>query len=109
VEAFGPETVFATYRVRSGREAAFRELLARHWPTLARLGLVIGPKALVFQANDPAGGPVFVEVFSWRDAAAVETAHSHPEVRAIWGAMEPLVESRDGRPAWEFPHCHPVL
>jgi quinol monooxygenase YgiN len=109
VERFGPETVFATYRVRSGHERAFLDLLARHWPALDRLGLVTGPRALVFQANDAAGGPVFVEVFSWRDAAAVQTAHSHPEVRAIWGAMEPLVESRDGRPPWEFPHYHPVL
>jgi len=36
----GPATVICTYRVQIGKEEAFMKLLARHWPTLNRLGLV---------------------------------------------------------------------
>jgi quinol monooxygenase YgiN len=46
----------------------------------------------------------FVEIFAWRDAAAVESAHHDPKVRAVWDQMTPLCEARDGRPPMEFPH-----
>jgi hypothetical protein len=26
----------------------------------------------------------------------------------VWEAMDPLLEERDGRPKWEFPHFAPV-
>jgi hypothetical protein len=35
-------------------------------------------------------------------------AHEHPDVLMIWEAMDPLLEDRDGRPKWEFPHFAPV-
>jgi hypothetical protein len=31
-------------------------------------------------------------------------AHEHPDVLMIWEAIDPLLEDRDGRPKWEFPH-----
>jgi hypothetical protein len=105
---FGPETVFATYRVRAGKEPAFLALVERHWPTLQRLGFTNGEPALVFQGTDASGGPLVYEVFTWKDKASVDHAHEHPEVAAIWEAMEPLVESRKGREKWEFPHVRPV-
>ena len=37
-----------------------------------------------------------------------ELAHEHPDVLMIWEAMDPLLEDRDGRPKWEFPHFERV-
>ena len=105
---FGKDTVFATYRVRQGKEREFLRLLDRHVPTLDRLGFTNGEPALVFRGKDDTGGPVLLEVFTWKDAGAVDLAHRHHEVAAIWEAMEPLVEERGGRRKWEFPHFEPV-
>jgi hypothetical protein len=38
----------------------------------------------------------------------VAPCHEHPDVLAIWEPMDPLLEDRDGRPKWEFPHYQPV-
>jgi hypothetical protein len=37
-------------------------------------------------------------------AELLDLAHEHPDVLMIWEAMDPLLEDRDGRPKWEFPH-----
>ena len=34
-------------------------------------------------------------------------AHEHPDVLTLWERMDPLLEERDGRPKWEFPHYLP--
>jgi hypothetical protein len=97
-------TVLATYRVRKGKEAAFRKLLARHWPVLRRMRLVTADPPTTYEGRDGKGRTFFVEVFTWRSDAAVERAHHAPEVGEVWEAMGPLCEERDGRPQWEFPH-----
>lgn len=98
-------TVICTYRVASGQEAAFTELLRRHWPTLHSLGVVGDEPAQVLRSVD--GPPTFVEIFQWADQGYVR-ARTHPDVLAIWEPMEQLCEERDGRPAVEFPHFEPV-
>jgi hypothetical protein len=98
-------TVFCHYRVRAGEEAAFIELLGKHWPTLQRLGVVTDEPSAVYRGEDEKGRPIFFEVFSWRNEAAFERAHAHPEVLAIWEPMDMLCEARDGRPNMEFPHA----
>lgn len=103
-----PVTVFCQYRVRAANEDAFVKLLARHWPTLRRLGVVTDEPAAVYRGLDEKGRPFFFEVFSWRDEGAFETAHSHPEVLAIWEPMDALCEGREGRPNMEFPHVRRV-
>ncbi|MCC7137502.1 MAG: hypothetical protein IT460_03635 [Planctomycetes bacterium] len=102
-----PETVVAQYRVRADREAEFRALLERHEPTLRRLGLAVGAPTQRFRGHEREG-LLYVEIFTWRDAAAVEAAHRHPEVAAIWDAMEPCLEARGGKPKWDFPHVSPL-
>lgn len=105
-----PETVICTYRVKPGREKAFLDLLARHWPTLRRLGLATEEPARVFRGLPPgprkdahAVGPsTFVEIFAWKDAQAVDTAHHSPELMQIWEPMGKLCESMD------FPHFEPL-
>jgi hypothetical protein len=99
------ETVICTYRVRAVDEAAFTKLLGRHWDTLHELGFVTDDRATVFRSlSDP---PTFVELFTWVEGGFAR-AHEHPDVLAIWEPMEPLLEERDGRPRWEFPHFRPV-
>jgi hypothetical protein len=95
------ETVICTYRVREADEARFRDLLGTHWSTLRDLELVTDEPSLVFRStNSP---PVYVEVFTWVEGG-FDRVHEHPDVLAIWEAMDPLLEERDGLPKWEFPH-----
>src|SRR5215472_14418484 len=105
VSGMAKETVLCTYRVRAGDEPAFKKLLAAHWKTLHSLGFVTDDEALVLRSvGDP---PTYVEVFSWVEGGFAQ-AHEHPDVLAIWEPMEPLLEERDGRPRWEFPHYERV-
>src|SRR5688572_7890510 len=76
------------YWVKAGQEARFRELLHRHWPVFQRLGLVADqPPHLIFRGEDKDRGVFYVETFAWKDADAVERAHSLPEVASVWEPM----------------------
>ena len=93
------ETVICTYRVRADAEEAFRMVLAEHWTTLRELGFVTDECSVVLRDVD---GPTYVEIFTW-----FGRAHEHPDVLTLWERMDPLLEERDGRPKWEFPHYLP--
>ena len=93
-----PVTVICQYRVAPGNEAAFRRLLARHWPVLESLNLATSVPPLHYQGADETGSPLFVEIFSWADEESHELAHNHPEVMAIWEPMDKLTEHRAGKP-----------
>lgn len=97
-------TVVATYRVRPGKEEAFLELLRGHHPLLRRLGLVTHDAPTIYCGREDDGRPIVFEIFTWKDAQAPEVAHETPELMRIWDAMGELVEERDGKPSWEFPH-----
>jgi hypothetical protein len=99
------ETVICTYRVTSGQEDAFVDLLRRHWPTLHSLGVVTDEPAQVLRSLETP--TTFVEIFTWADAGYMR-AHEHPDVLAIWEPMGQLCEGRDGRQAMEFPHFEAV-
>jgi hypothetical protein len=99
------QTVICSYRVKPKAEAEFLKLLARHWHTLHDLGFVTDEESLVFREID--ARPTYVEIFTWV-AGGFDRAHEHPDVLAIWEPMEPLLEDRDGRPKWEFPHYERV-
>jgi hypothetical protein len=76
------------YFVKPGKEAEFRELLAKHWPVFEKLGLVADdPPHLIFRGEDKERGVFFVETFAWKDGAAAGRAHSLPEVAAVWEPM----------------------
>lgn len=102
-----PNKVFCHYRVAAGNEAAFENLLRRHWPTLHRLGLVTEEPAQHFKGDEQEGEPLYLEIFDWLDDAS-ERAHEHPEVMAIWEPMDQLCETRGGKPNMEFPHLSPL-
>jgi hypothetical protein len=99
------ETVICTYRVQADAEKRFLELLSRHWRTLRDLGFVADERSLVFRSAE--GGVTYVEIFTWVEGGFAQ-AHEHPDVLAIWERMDLLLEERDGRPKWEFPHYEPV-
>jgi hypothetical protein len=98
------ETVVCTYRVRTASEDAFVGLLRKHGEVLRTLGFVTGRPLVTLRQTDE---PTYLEVFTWVDGGFGQ-AHEHPDVLAVWEAMDPLLEERDGRPKWEFPHFVPV-
>jgi hypothetical protein len=99
------QTVICTYRVRPDAEPPFLELLARHWRTLRELGFVTDEPSVIYREVDER--PTYVEIFTWVEGG-FEQAHEHPAVLAIWEPMDPLLEERDGRLKWEFPHYERV-
>jgi hypothetical protein len=100
------QTVICTYRVRPEAEDEFVNLLAKHWHTLHDLGFVTDEESVVYR--EIRGRPTYVEIFTWV-AGGFERAHDHPDVLALWEPMEPLLEDRNGRRKWEFPHYERVL
>jgi hypothetical protein len=94
-----------TYRVKKGKEAAFEKLLARHYPTLARLGWVADEPRMLFRGTDESGKTFYLEVLPWKGERYPRMAHEHPDVLAVWHAMDALCEERLGRPSMEFPHA----
>ena len=102
------ETVICNYRVAAGNEAQFEALLADHWPTLRRLGLVTDSPPQHYRGLEQDNGqPIYFEIFDWQDGAA-ERAHQIPEVSAIWESMDQLCERRGDKPNMEFPHVQPL-
>ena len=99
-----PNTVICHYRVARGNETKFEALLRRHWPTLHSLGLVTDVPSQQFCGEEQDNGhPIYFEIFDWLDGA-VDRAHEHPEVMAIWEPMDKLCEARGSKPNMEFPH-----
>ena len=103
-----PTTAICLYRVARGQEGEFTSLLRRHWPTLRSLDLVTDTRPQHYRGAEQDGGPLFVEIFDWKNEEASRVAHEHPEVMAIWEPMDKLTEKRDGRPNMEFPHVEPL-
>ena len=99
-----PNLVICQYRVKAGAESAFEELLAAHWPTLHRLGLVTDEPSQQFRGTEQRSAePLYVEIFEWLDGA-VDRAHEHPDVMRIWEPMDTLCEARGDKLNMEFPH-----
>jgi hypothetical protein len=95
-----PETVIVTVRPKAGAEAELERVMARHWTTAQRLGLVLAEPHVRIQAKDAEGKPYLVEIFTWRDVDIPDNAPA--EIQAIWTDMNRLVEARNGRPGLEI-------
>ena len=98
-----PQTVICTYKVKPGKEAAFEDLLRKHWLTLRQHGLVTADPPLIYRGlPSPKGRPgaenVYVEIFAWKDARASGLAHESPGVMAVWEPMGVCCDDMD------FPH-----
>ena len=99
------QTVICTYRVRAEAQAEFVELLGRHWRILRELGFVTAEPSVIYRELNER--PTYVEIFTWVEGG-YEQAREHPAVLAIWGPMDSLLEEREGRLKWEFPHYERV-
>jgi hypothetical protein len=101
-------TSLCFYRVKPGSEPAFKKLLAKHWPTLRRVGLAADIPSRIYQGSEGDKQPIFVELLNWKDRHGAGRAHEIPAVMAVWEPMGKLCEARDGRPAMEFPVVKPI-
>ena len=82
-------TVIAVYRPKPDCADALLALIRTHVPGLRDLGLASdAPVTLLRSLNDG----TFLEIFDWVDAAAVETAHTHPVVQELWERFGELAE-----------------
>jgi len=89
-----PETVLVTYRVKSGKEAEFREVLSRAWEIYRQDSLVFAEPHIVVQDTEE-GKPRFVEIFTWVSRSIPE--HAPDSVKAVWKEEESLCERRGAR------------
>lgn len=83
-----PRAVLASFRPRPGQEDALLAVVREHVPLLQRLGLATDRASLVMRAADG----TIVEAFEWTGAAAIDAAHRHPEVLALWQRFEAACE-----------------
>ncbi len=79
-----PRAVLASFRPKPGMEAALLAVVREHVPTLQRLGLATMRASLVMRARDG----TIVEAFEWASSGAIDAAHAHPEVLALWQRFE---------------------
>ena len=72
--------VIAAYRPRPGNEARLLELTKEHYPILCQQGLVTDRRPYAMRAGDG----TIIEVFEWKSQAAIDAAHTNPEVLKMW-------------------------
>ena len=72
--------VIACYRPKPGQQEALRALTRSHVARLRALGLVTGRAPIAMEAGDG----TIVEVFEWASQEAINAAHGHAEVQAMW-------------------------
>ena len=84
-----PIDVLCIYRVKKGKEGAFKKLLKQHGPTLKAAGLSGGAPKIWKALSRRAPGAIFVEQMQWKDEHASDAAHQTPEVMAVWETMGP--------------------
>lgn len=100
--------VLACYRPHPGRAEALLELVRGHVPALRAQGLATDREPIVMRAAD---GTV-LEVFEWTSEEAVQRAHDHPVVQAMWQQFEAVCAWVKPAEVAElqqmFPHFRPV-
>ena len=82
------QIVIVAYRPHEGEEAHLLNLIREHLPILRGEGLATEREPLVMRAESG----VFVEIFEWNSAAAIEEAHSNVAVQALWGRFSEVCD-----------------
>jgi hypothetical protein len=72
--------VIVAYRPRPGKEALLLELTKVHVPILRGQGLATDRPVQAMRAADG----TIIEVFEWKSPAAIDAAHTNPEVLKLW-------------------------
>jgi len=89
----GPVDVLCIYRVKKGKEAEFKQILAKHGPALHKAGLTPEGAPKIWKSETRDGKTVFIEMMQWKDENSSHAAHQMPEVMAVW---EPMGSMTDG-------------
>jgi len=95
-----PETMMITLRPKAGADQELAAVIADHWATARKMNLVRPDPHVTVRTKDEAGRPVFVDIFTWRDRDIPDNAPA--PILKIWGDMNRLTESRDGRPGLDI-------
>jgi hypothetical protein len=103
------EVVIAAYRPKPGQDKALEAVIARHVPTLRRLGLATRRPVVLLKSETDG---IYLELFEWVDAAAAGKAHVSKDVGEVWEAFAKVSDfvalaqlAGAGKP---FPHFRPV-
>ena len=72
--------VIVAYKPKAGMEAELNAVVGKHLGVLVSERLVTEQSACVMRGKDG----ILVEVFEWRSAAAIASAHRNPAVVALW-------------------------
>jgi hypothetical protein len=91
-----PETVVITFHAKSGAEAELARVIEKHWTLAREMKLVHDSPHLTLRRIEEGNKVCFTDIFTWRDAAIPDNAP--PAIKAVWGHMNQLVESRGGDP-----------
>ncbi len=73
-------TVIVVYRPKPGKNQQLLQLVKDHLPVLHAQKLITDRKPIVMRAADGA----IIEVFEWRSADAIKSAHHNQAVQALW-------------------------
>ena len=103
--------VIVAFAPKPDKTARLAALVAQHAQILREERLITDRAAYFMRA---ANGTI-VEVFEWRSAKAIEQAHGHPRVQALWGEFAaccdyvPLASLAESRQLFaEFESLHSV-
>lgn len=80
--------VIAAFRPHPGKEDELLSVIRDRLPLLRRLGMATDRQSITMRAGDGA----ILEISEWVDDAAIERAHAHPEVLALWERFEACSE-----------------
>ena len=94
-----PETVLVTYHVKPGHEAEFEQTLAKAWQIYRLEHLVLAQPHIVVRDQEDGQKYRYEEIFTWVSHDAPD--HPPATVKAVWGKMTSLCETRDGHTGLE--------
>jgi quinol monooxygenase YgiN len=83
--------VIGVYAPKPGCYESLLQLLRDHVPLLRKLDLATVRPAIVMRSVQD---QVILELFEWKSPAAMEAAHQHPDVLAMWGKLSELAENK---------------
>jgi hypothetical protein len=72
--------VIVAYRPKPGKAEALDALMLTHVPRLRSEGLATDRESVLMRSADG----TIIEVFEWRSAEAIASAHSNPAVQQMW-------------------------
>lgn len=80
--------VIGVYKPKDGKNEEMKEILKSHVPLLRSLGLATFRPPLIMKSKNGS----YIEIFEWSSSEAIEKAHNHPDVQALWKRFKEVCE-----------------